>query len=321
MIIRLRNIYYEKKLITIKRLPCKVISVGNITMGGTGKTPTVIYLSNLLKKKGYKIAIVSRGYKRTTNGAVLVSDGIKVFKQWEEVGDEPYMMAKKLKGVPIVVDKNRYRGGMLLVKEFNPDIILMDDGFQHRKLHRDFDIILVNGKDDYSKHALLPYGFFREPWSSILRADVIMATKQKPSLYLREKIKKTSLPFFDTNNKYSCNLIKPTQSNKLLRLKKKRVFLCCGIADPISFKKAIIKMQSIICGLKFFPDHFNYTKNDIWEIETQAKMNDADFIVTTEKDWVKIKKYDPEFDLAVISFSIEVKEEEKFIQLLQSFSI
>ena len=186
MIIRLRNIYFEKKLITIKRLPCKVISVGNITMGGTGKTPTVIYLSNLLKKKGCKIGIVSRGYKRTTNGSVLVSNGIKVLKKWEEVGDEPYMMAKKLKGVPIVVDKNRYRGGVLLVNEFNPDIILMDDGFQHRKLHRDFDIILINGKDDYRKHTLLPYGLFREPWDSILRANVILTTKQKPSSYLHE---------------------------------------------------------------------------------------------------------------------------------------
>ncbi len=321
LIVQLRNVFYEKKLLKINRLPCKVISVGNITMGGTGKTPIVIYLSNLLKKKGYKTAIISRGYKRNTTGTVLVSDGIKVLSKWEDVGDEPYMMAKKLKNIPIVVDENRFRGGLLLIQEFDPDIILMDDGFQHRRLHRDLDIVLLNGEDDYAKHHLLPYGKFREPWSSVLRADIVFTTKQKPTVHLSKKIKYTSLPLICTKNTYSVNSQSKVKQNHVLKLKNKKVFLYCGIADPISFKKAVLKMKYLVCGSKFFPDHFHYSKKDIREIEILARNNDADLIVTTEKDWVKTQEHKPKFDVAVISLLMEPIEKSKFNRLLKSFSL
>ena len=320
-IVQLRNVFYDKKLLKVNRLPCKVISVGNITMGGTGKTPIVIYLSNLLKERGYKTAIISRGYKRNTTGTVLVSDGIEVLSKWEDVGDEPYMMAKKLKNIPIVVDENRFRGGLLLIREFDPDIILLDDGFQHRKLHRDLDIVLLNGKDDYVKHHLLPYGTFREPWSSLLRADIIFTTKQKPTVHLSIKIKYTSLPLICTKNAYSVNSKSRVRQNDVLKFKNKKVFLYCGIADPISFKKAVLEMQYLVCGSKFFPDHFHYSKKDIREIEILARNNDADLIVTTEKDWVKTKEHEPEFDVAVVSLLMEPIEKSKFNRLLKSFSI
>ena len=213
-----------------------------------------IYLTCL--KKGYKTAIISRGYKRNTTGTVLVSDGIEVLSKWEDVGDEPYMMAKKLKNIPIVVDENRCRGGQLLIQEFNPDIILMDDGFQHRRLHRDLDIVLLNGKDDYAKHHLLPYGTFREPWSSLLRADIIFTTKQKPTVHLSKKIKYTSLPLICTKNTYSVNSQSKVQQNDILKFKNKKMFLYCGIADPISFKKS--SFRNAISGLwvKIFPRPF-----------------------------------------------------------------
>ena len=321
LIIQFRNFLYKKKIFKINQLPCLVISVGNITVGGTGKTPTVIYLSNFFKNKGYKTAIISRGYKRTTKGTVLVSDGIKIFKKWQETGDEPYMMAKKLENIPIVVDTNRYRGGKLLVKMFKPDIILMDDGFQHRKLYRNLDIILINGKDDANKHNLLPYGLLREPWDCIVRADIILTTKQKPSDDLSKKIKNTHLPVFNTEIKYSLILPNSNSADTFLNLKNKRVFLYSGIAEPNSFKKVVLDMQCIVCGTKFFPDHFPYSKNDIREIEFLAKMKNADLIITTEKDWVKTKEHEPEYDLAIVDLSIKIKEEKKFDQLLQSFSI
>ena len=289
LIVQLRNVFYDRKLLKVNRLPCKVISVGNITMGGTGKTPIVIYLSNVLKKKGYKTAIISRGYKRNTTGTVLVSDGIEVLSKWEDVGDEPYMMAKKLKNIPIVVDENRFRGGLLLIRKFDPDIILLDDGFQHRKLHRDLDIIFT--------------------------------TKQKPTVHLSKKIKYASLPLIYTKNTYSVNSKSKVRQNDVSKFKNKKVFLYCGIADPISFKKAVLEMEYLVCGSKFFPDHFHYSKKDIREIEILARNNDADLIVTTEKDWVKTKKHEPELDVAVVSLLMEPMEKSKFNRLLKSFSI
>ena len=190
-----RNLFYEIGFLKINQLPCKVISIGNLTVGGTGKTPTVIYMAKLLKKKGYKVGIISRGYKRITKGTVLVSDGIKTLHKWQEVGDEPFMMAKKLKNVPIAVDSNRYRAGLLLIKKFDTDIILMDDGFQHRKIHRDVDIVLINSLNKMDDYKLVPFGLLRESVSSLSRANFIIVTKsnlQRPSTELIKMIQQNT---------------------------------------------------------------------------------------------------------------------------------
>ena len=154
-----RNLFYNFNFFITHKIKSKVISVGNISLGGTGKTPVVIFLALLLSKTGRKVAILSRGYGRATKGLFLVSkgDGL-ILCSWEDCGDEPYMMAQKLPNLPILVDENRYRGSLYLEKNFNPDIIIMDDGFQHRALHRDLDIVLVNGGDNINNHRLLPYG-------------------------------------------------------------------------------------------------------------------------------------------------------------------
>ena len=314
-----RNFFYEIGVFKINQLPCKVISIGNLTVGGTGKTPTVIYMAKLLKNKGYRIGIISRGYKRTTKGTILVSDGIKTFHKWHEVGDEPFMMATKLKNIPIAVDSNRYRAGLLLLKKFNTDIILMDDGFQHRKLYRDIDILLINGGESSNMYKPLPQGLLRESWSSISRADIIITTKKKPDIVLSNKITDTLLPVFDTKINYS--IIKKRSIGISLQLKNKNVFLYSGIADPKSFISAITKMNCNICGSKFFPDHFSYSEKDIKEIELLAKVNNADAIITTEKDWVKTKKYNPRFKFWVIKLSLEIIEEKKFYKTLLSFNI
>ena len=147
-----RNFFYKYNFISKNRLSCKVISIGNITVGGTGKTPIVLYLCSLLIKQGKKICILSRGYGRITKGTVLVSSGRDPLCKWEDAGDEPFMLAKKLKGVPIAVDENRFRGGVFLVNNYNPDIIIMDDGFQHGSLFRALDIVLLNGCDNQQEH-------------------------------------------------------------------------------------------------------------------------------------------------------------------------
>ena len=195
LIILLRNFCYNKNWIKTRQLPCLVISVGNLSLGGTGKTPTVLNLCKILqedKKKG--IAILSRGYKRNTSGTVLVSNGSGPLKNWQAVGEESFMMAQKTKNIPIVVDNNRYRGGQFLIKNFNSKIIVLDDGFQHRALSRNLDIVLINGYTDPSDYSFLTKNFIRETWSSLKRADTIILTKEEnPNPLLLKKIEEEKL--------------------------------------------------------------------------------------------------------------------------------
>ena len=172
-----RNILYNYRFFVSRKLPTKIISVGNITTGGTGKTPTVVYLAKNLIAKNYRVAILSRGYGRKTAGTQLVTDGKKKVDDWRNFGDEATLMSQKLCGVPIVVDENRYRGGLFLVDKFKPDIIILDDGFQHRSLERDIDIVLVNSQDQPEEHKMIPYGKLREPLRHLNRADMLILTK------------------------------------------------------------------------------------------------------------------------------------------------
>ena len=225
-IILFRNFCYDKKLIKTNHLPCDVISIGNISFGGTGKTPTVLYLCRMLQEnKKNDIAILSRGYKRKTSGTVLVSSGDGPLKNWQAVGDEPFMMAQKTKNIPIVVDSNRYRGGKFLIKNFNSKIIILDDGFQHRSLSRNLDIVLINGGTKPSDYSFLTTNFIRETWSSLKRADTIILTKKKPNPLLIKKIKEKKLLYINSTLK---NLIPYPRGFD----RKNKALLLSGIGNP-----------------------------------------------------------------------------------------
>ena len=300
-----RNYFYDKGIISVHKLPCSVISVGNITVGGTGKTPFVIYLSKILKNKfNYKVAILSRGYKRETSGTVLVSNN----KSWNTFGDEPYMMFKQLKNIPIVVDENRYRGGSFLVKKYNPDVIILDDGFQHRSLHRDFNIALINGNDSKMDYKIIPQGRLREPWKNLKRADVIFITKDKPKQFLLKKLKDSKIKYYNTKT-HSALVQASSLKNVLnIKLKEKKAFLLSGIADPENFKKTVINQNFKIVGYKFLPDHYNFNQKIINKTTVNAKRANADYIITTEKDWVKIDHLKVKFPFLIVQIKLEIIE-------------
>ena len=196
-LVAIRNFFYKTKILSTKSLNCKVISIGNITVGGAGKTPTVEYLSNLLQSKGHNVGIISRGYKRKSKSTLVVTDGKNKPKSWEHVGDEPFLLAHKLENIPIVVGTSRYKAGCMMIEKFHPDVILIDDGFQHLSLHRDLDIVLVNSKDKRSDHKLIPSGKLREPISNLTKADLIIITKSNihtPSNYLINKFESFNRP-------------------------------------------------------------------------------------------------------------------------------
>ena len=226
-----RNLFYRYGFFVSRRLPCNVISVGNITVGGTGKTPTVIFLAQYFNRMGKKVAILSRGYGRTTKGTVLVSDGKEIKVHWKESGDEAFLISKKLSRVPVVVNEDRFRGGMFIIQQFNPEIILLDDGFQHRGLERDLDLVLVNSGDTIPDHKLLPYGLLREPWINIKRGSAILLTKTnliKPKPYLLRKVKETGLPILRSVVRSSISSFSPDTPENL---NGQTVFLVSAIGD------------------------------------------------------------------------------------------
>ena len=310
-----RNLLYKLNFFTVHKVDCKVLSIGNLTVGGTGKTPVVVFYAICLINLGKRVAILSRGYGRATKGMVLVSKGDgNILCPWQDCGDEPYMIANKLKAVPVLVDENRYRGGLYLTENFNPDIIIMDDGFQHRALFRDLDIVLIDGGDAISEYHLLPYGKLREPWSNIIRADAIIITKERPSALIKRKIDETLLPQLYT--KFIPKVRYPNGFSSKTRVDQ-NVFIISGLGNPSFFEKTVERLGFEICGIKNFPDHYHYKRGDLDKIQLQMKESGASQILTTEKDWVKLKMFEPDIAFGVVDIEIGIRDEEALKEIVK----
>lgn len=284
-----RNFFYRISLFKSEKLPCRVISIGNLTTGGTGKTPVAIAVAGFLRKKGIKAVVVSRGYKRTTSGILSVSDGKSVFLTPEEAGDEPYLMAKRLKGVPVVVGGDRVAAGLYAIRAFKPEIIILDDAFQHLRIKRDLDIALVDGKDGFGNGFLLPRGILREPLQGIKRADAVFVKGGIRDDYLAKRFKTIKAPCF-VFNLVPTGLVNISGDKDigLECLKGKKVLAFAGLANPDSFLAAIENLGGKLnCALRF-PDHHWFTQKDMDEIKKQG--SDVELIVTTEKDAVRIRQ-------------------------------
>ena len=319
VLIFIRNRLFDFKFFKARKLEAIVISIGNISTGGTGKTPIVIYVSNYLKELGYNVGVVSRGYKRKTRGLFLVSNGEGPIHSWEKSGDECYMMSKILKGIPIVVDKSRYRGGKFLIKNFGVDIIILDDGFQHRNLHRDIDILVINAREKFLGLKMLPFGNLREPFNNIRRSDIILTSKMNPDKYLNNQLKEISIPKFrvKANPNISINL----NNRKNIHLRGKSVFAFSGIGDPGHFIETTEGMGCNVLGHKNFPDHFTYSLADIKSIKQESDKLNVDYIITTEKDWVRIAPIKPDFLIVPIGLELFVVNEKEFFKIIRKIII
>jgi len=316
-----RNILYNYKFFISRTLPTKIISVGNITAGGTGKTPMVIYLVEKLKERGKRVAILSRGYGRKTAGTQLVTDGKTSVDDWRNFGDEATLMAEKLKGTPIVVDENRYRGGLFLVDKFKPDVIILDDGFQHRSLDRNIDIVLLNSQDERRDYKLIPYGKLREPIQHLKRADILVFTKTNitdPKPYLMRVSARLSIPTIKSHIKASNTLYNGKKSVPVH--KNNRTVAVSALGDHKGFHKTLEQIGLEVVEKITFLDHHDYVQKDINKIIDKAEIHKADIIVTSEKDLVKLKKYNfgkHELFSLPIQFKIESKSEKELFNYIE----
>ncbi|MDP2681720.1 MAG: tetraacyldisaccharide 4'-kinase [Deltaproteobacteria bacterium] len=318
--LRLRFLLYCIGVFKTHRLDCKVISIGNITTGGSGKTPMAIYLAERLLERGKKVIILSRGYKGKIKDVGVVSDGENILLGPEDAGDEPYLMAVKLKTVPVIVGRDRYRAGMYAVERFKPDIIILDDGFQHIRLARDMDIALIDSRRGFGNHRLFPMGILREPLSGLNRASFFMVKGNELQIANCKlqiaNLKKQNKPIISFNYKPQAviNLLDNSRHN-VDTLKGKKVVALSGIAEPRSFSETLKELGAIIIKEIIYPDHHFYTLDDLKKIKDAAA--EAEIIVTTEKDGVKLKRLSiKDLPLYTIAVDVNIKNTKDFNEIL-----
>ena len=311
-IIRIRNLFYKLGIFKIHKVNAVVISVGNITVGGTGKTPFVIWLCNLLKQQNIPIAVLTRGYKA----------------QGRTQTDEPAEIAENYPDMPIIINPDRVAGAKEAIEKYGAKVLILDDGFQHRRLFRNLDIVTIDAIKPFGFLKLLPAGLLREPTNSLKRANAAVIThcdliegnelneieqslgKINPNLLIINTIHKTSRIF--------------TSEGDLLPidyLKGKNVFAFCGIGNPDSFRKTLENEGAVVKGFEIFDDHYHYSKDDIVSIVQKAKNANAQLVITTRKDWTKIKDLESlrtiDTPFAYLEIEIKITEsEDKFRRLI-----
>lgn len=304
---------YARGMLKQKRLPCKVIAVGNLTAGGTGKTPMIIYLAAFLRQRGYRVAVISRGYKgKAQKGAAIVSDGRQVLLQADDAGDEPVMMAQHLKEVPVVVGGDRVAAGNLAASAFHPQVILCDDAFQHLRLARDIDLLLLDWAHPFGNGQLLPRGMLREPVAAMHRADALIMTRcgEGPGVSLAAPV---SWPddrpvFFTRHAPYVHHVISRQGAGTNIdvgSLRGNAVYAFSAIAGNQRFRESLEQAGCTLAGYSEFSDHHAYTESDIAGICRAAAQCRAQMLVTTEKDFVRIA-HRPEWPLDLVVMGIRI---------------
>jgi tetraacyldisaccharide 4'-kinase len=309
LIIKIRKIMYKNKILTSFSLGCPVIIVGNLTVGGTGKTPVTEMLAKKLLKKGRKVAIISRGYKSKKDPLLkrffrwmthrqppppkIVSNGRSLLLCSEKAGDEAFMLARNLPGVPVIVDKDRVKAGNYAIKMFGADVLLLDDGFQYFRLSTNMQWLLIDRTNPFGNGKLLPCGILREPTSHINRASCIIITKSndEADVKLEHTIRKynssAKIIYCRHAPKHLVSL-KDNSIKPLSYLKDKRVAVFSGIAMPDSFENFITTMGGHVAYKRRFLDHHRFLVGELERMDENASYVNADLIITTEKDSVRI---------------------------------
>ena len=299
-IVLIRKLLYKLTILRVHKVNAYVISIGNITLGGSGKTPLTIELTNHFIAQGFKVAIISRGYNRTITDKsqinnLLVSDGEDIIVSFDLSGDEPYLIAKKSPKAIVISSRNRVLAANSAIK-LGAQIIILDDGFQHLKLHRDKNIVLIDGSNNIFTQNIFPAGDLREPISSLKRADLIVISNYTENNYSNKAIKSIAQiapnsqvlkMHYEISHLKGINIIKKTEKKNIRGMK---ALIFSGLGNPDSFINSLNDSGVSIIKHIDFSDHYKYEYNDIKNlsnIATELKITD---VITTEKDAVKIEE-------------------------------
>ena len=338
-----REKLYKNRLLRDHPLGCRVIVVGNLTVGGTGKTPVVEKLARLFRQQGRKVAILSRGYKSKAEPwwkkawhwlvhadpcpPKVVSDGIHCRLSYEKAGDEPLLLAKNLPGVCVVVDKDRVKAGQYAIEKFGSDLLLLDDGFQYFRLKGASYILLIDATNPFGNGHVLPRGILREPMSRLKRAHFIVFTKSDrvssemlKSLEQRVRRYNECAPtFFCRHVPKYLQVVNGIERLELTSLNGCRVAVLSGIASPQSFEQSLEDNGARLVYAKHFPDHHGYSSEDLRSFFAEARCAGAASVITTEKDAVRISEVMSELPFYFLRMEIEwVGKFDPFADILRS---
>jgi len=290
LVMYLRALAYAAGVFTSYRLARPVISVGNLTLGGTGKTPTVALLARYFIGKGKRVAVLSRGYGGSAGGAIrVVADGRSVLLSPEEAGDEPYLLASSIPGLLLVIGADRYQAGLLAQERFDPDIFILDDGFQHQRLQRDLNLLLLDGQHPFGNGHTLPAGLLREPKSALQRADLVIctrcATDQVPRLPVNVPVCAAAHRLTGVVQ-LAGGALQPFGA-----LQGRKGLAFAGIADPPAFFSALQENGLLLAATFALTDHARYGETEIAALLRQKSACGADYLITTAKDAVKLQAH------------------------------
>ncbi len=318
LIMQIRNKLYDTHLLPVHPFSLPVIAIGNLSVGGTGKTPFTIYLANRLLQEVNSLAIVSRGYRRESKGPQLVSDGHGLLLDADQAGDEPLLMAYSVPRAIVVVAERRAEGIELALKSGKPEIILLDDAFQHRAVARDVNILLVNVKEPWKRNLPVPSGTMREFKFNYRRADLIVFTHCSAE---DNRPFSPGLPFFCA--KAESEVLRDKQFHirgGLKDLGKKAVAAFAGIAHPEVFFQDLEQRGMDVRYKRAFTDHYRYSKEDIHFLQSMAESKGCHCLLCTEKDLVKIQNLPDMADdppLLALSLQMRLDHEEDFLDLIR----
>lgn len=340
--IKARWLIYRLGIVHEIRILCTVISVGNITWGGTGKTPAVIMIAKLLVEMGKRVTVLSRGYGREKkkdkkNEIAIISNGERVILSSREAGDEPYLLSKNLPGVPIIVGKDRIESGKYAIERFASEVVVLDDGFQYWPLKKDLDIVTVDCSNPYGNGYLIPRGQLREPISHLSRADIFLLTRA--NLVSREDLDRITgdLERLNPESIILESIHRPKYLESAFSGEKKgldfirdrRVVAFSSIGNPYSFEKTLEGLGAKIIKIFQFPDHHNYNRRDFREIEAicRSDLEKGEAIaVTTEKDGVRLEgSISPEADrihweIWILKVELEIiRGKEEWLRKIESY--
>jgi len=325
-LVLLRGLGYSRGVIRRRQLSIPVISIGNISLGGTGKTPMVERIARVFSNEGRRVVILTRGYKGSAQEKTLVvSRGARVLAGPREAGDEAFMLARNLTSVGVIVDKDRFRSGKVAMKDLGAQALILDDGFQHLALQRDLDVVLIDAAEPFGYGRLFPRGLLREPLKGLSRADIMVIVQGAESCDL-ERLRGTlrrynrQAPIFVGRRRPLCLVALPGESEqKLEGIRGQRCVAFCGIASPHAFLSLLASLGAEVIRSFSFPDHHPYTPEELHQIVEGAKAAGAQLILTTEKDAVRlpVDLLSLPLVLSYLRMEIQLSEEEAFFSLLK----
>lgn len=329
MAIQFRLWLYDKRVFRNRSIGCLVVSIGNLSCGGTGKTPVVEVFARTLCQQGRKVAVLSRGYRSKERSMLtklrqkfssrrnevppkVVSDGRNLLLDSAFAGDEPYMLASNLKDVVVLVDKDRVKSGLYAIEEFETDTLILDDGFQYLNLKPHINIMLIDSTDPFGNHHVLPRGILREPIKNLRRADYIFLTKSNGGNHLRH------LKTFIARHNHRAEIIEcchrpqyleevyaKDKRHPLSALQGKKIAALSGIAKPESFEDFLRELGAEVITTEHYADHHRYRQQEVINFINASKLAGAEMIITTEKDAVRMPRLDRR-DIPIYFLRVEI---------------